>query len=65
MRPSSLKTSAPALALFPSFVTALINPIIPGFNPDPSILAVDDDFFVVTSSFEFFPGIPIYHSKDL
>ncbi|KAL2214446.1 family 43 glycosyl hydrolase [Sarocladium strictum] len=51
--------------MLPGIVTGLINPIIPGFNPDPSIVAVDDDFFVVTSSFEFFPGVPIYHSKDL
>ncbi|KAH6991431.1 glycosyl hydrolase [Ilyonectria sp. MPI-CAGE-AT-0026] len=42
-----------------------VNPIIPGFNPDPSICRVGDDFFLVTSTFEYFPGIPIYHSKDL
>ncbi|CAE6511811.1 unnamed protein product, partial [Rhizoctonia solani] len=41
------------------------NPIIPGFNPDPSILRTGDDYFIATSTFEFFPGIPIYHSKDL
>ncbi len=41
------------------------NPIIPGFHPDPSICRVGDDYYLVTSSFEFFPGIPIYHSKDL
>jgi alpha-N-arabinofuranosidase len=41
------------------------NPIIPGFNPDPSICRVDDDFYLVTSTFEFFPGVPIYHSKNL
>ncbi|KAF8757118.1 glycosyl hydrolase 43 family [Rhizoctonia solani] len=41
------------------------NPIIPGFNPDPDILRTGDDYFIVTSTFEFFPGIPIYHSKDL
>lgn len=41
------------------------NPIIPGFNPDPSIIRSGTDFFLVTSSFEYFPGIPIYHSKDL
>lgn len=42
-----------------------VNPIIPGFNPDPSICRVGDDYFLVTSTFEYFPGIPIYHSKDL
>ena len=41
------------------------NPIIPGYNPDPSICRVGDDFYLVTSTFEFFPGVPIYHSKNL
>lgn len=41
------------------------NPIIPGFNPDPSVCRVGDDFYLVTSSFEYFPGLPIYQSKDL
>ncbi|CAI7677739.1 hypothetical protein N7533_003380 [Penicillium manginii] len=41
------------------------NPIIPGFNPDPSIVRVDQDYFLVTSTFEYFPGAPIYHSRDL
>lgn len=42
-----------------------INPIIPGFYPDPSICRVGDDYYLVTSSFEFFPGVPIFHSRDL
>jgi alpha-N-arabinofuranosidase len=41
------------------------NPVIPGFNPDPSICRVGDDFYLTTSSFEYFPGLPIYHSRDL
>jgi len=41
------------------------NPIIPGFAPDPSIVRVDDDFYLINSTFEYFPGIPIYHSTDL
>ncbi|MFD1770796.1 glycoside hydrolase family 43 protein [Sphingobacterium suaedae] len=41
------------------------NPVIRGFNPDPSICRVGDDFYLVTSSFEYFPGLPIYHSRDL
>ena len=41
------------------------NPIIPGFYPDPSICRVEDDYYLVTSTFEFFPGLPIFHSKDL
>jgi alpha-N-arabinofuranosidase len=41
------------------------NPILPGMNPDPSICRVGDDFYLVTSSFEYFPGVPIHHSRDL
>jgi len=41
------------------------NPIISGFSPDPSICRVDNNFYLVNSTFEYFPGIPIYHSKDL
>jgi xylan 1,4-beta-xylosidase len=41
------------------------NPIIPGFHPDPSICRVGNDYYLVNSSFEWFPGIPIFHSKDL
>ncbi len=44
---------------------SFINPIIPGFNPDPSICRVGEDYYLVTSTFEYFPGVPIYHSKDL
>ncbi len=42
-----------------------VNPIVPGMNPDPSVCRVGDDYYLVTSTFGFFPGIPIYHSKDL
>ncbi len=41
------------------------NPIIAGFSPDPSIQRVGEDFYLVTSTFEYFPGIPVYHSRDL
>ncbi len=41
------------------------NPILPGFYPDPSICRVENDYYLVTSTFEYFPGIPIFHSKDL
>jgi alpha-N-arabinofuranosidase len=41
------------------------NPVIPGFYPDPSICRVGDDYYIVHSSFEYFPGVPISHSKDL
>ncbi|SVD72122.1 uncharacterized protein METZ01_LOCUS424976, partial [marine metagenome] len=42
-----------------------INPVISGAHPDPSICRVGDDYFIVNSSFEYFPGLPIHHSKDL
>ena len=41
------------------------NPILPGFYPDPSICRVNEDYYLITSTFEYFPGIPIFHSKDL
>ncbi|MCR4678501.1 MAG: glycoside hydrolase family 43 protein [Lachnospiraceae bacterium] len=41
------------------------NPILAGFYPDPSICAVNDDFYLVNSSFAYFPGLPVMHSKDL
>ncbi len=41
------------------------NPILPGFNPDPSILRVGSDYYIATSTFEWFPGVKLYHSKDL
>ncbi len=43
----------------------LRNPILPGFYPDPSICRVDEDYYLVNSSFEYFPGVPIFHSRDL
>ncbi|MEU4876463.1 glycoside hydrolase family 43 protein [Streptomyces sp. NPDC021608] len=41
------------------------NPVIPGFHPDPSVCRVGDDYYVVCSSFEYFPGVPVFHSRDL
>ncbi len=41
------------------------NPILKGFNPDPSILRVDEDYYIATSTFEWFPGVQIHHSRDL
>ena len=40
----------------------LRNPILPGFNPDPSILRVGDDYYIATSTFEWYPGVQIHHS---
>lgn len=41
------------------------NPILPGFYPDPSICRVEEDYYLVTSTFAYFPGIPVFHSRDL
>jgi len=43
----------------------ITNPILRGFNPDPSILRVGDDYYIATSTFEWYPGVLIHHSKDL
>jgi xylan 1,4-beta-xylosidase len=44
---------------------AISNPILRGFNPDPSIVRVGDDYYVATSTFEWYPGVQIHHSRDL
>ena len=41
------------------------NPLLPGFNPDPSIVRVDGVYYLVTSTFEYLPGLPVYRSTDL
>ncbi|MFE9749061.1 glycoside hydrolase family 43 protein [Saccharothrix saharensis] len=41
------------------------NPVIGGFHPDPSVCRVGEDYYLVCSSFEYFPGVPIFHSRDL
>ncbi len=43
----------------------LKNPILPGFYPDPSICRKGEDYYLVTSTFEYYPGIPVFHSRDL
>jgi len=46
-------------------ISSYRNPIIPGFHPDPSLVRVGEDYYLVTSTFEFFPGVPVHHSRDL
>ncbi|WP_280338089.1 family 43 glycosylhydrolase [Salinicola acroporae] len=46
-------------------MSLIANPILPGFHPDPSILRVGDDYYIATSTFEWFPGVALYHSRDL
>ncbi len=58
-----------SMALAMISVTAMAqqyrNPVIPGYHPDPSAIRVGDDYYAVNSSFQYFPGVPIFHSKDL
>ncbi|MGF7139773.1 glycoside hydrolase family 43 protein [Roseimarinus sediminis] len=49
----------------PDALVTYRNPVIPGFYPDPSVCRVGDDYYLVNSTFEFFPGVPVFHSKDL
>ena len=44
---------------------AFTNPVIAGLHPDPSVCRAGDDYFLACSSFEYFPGVPIFHSRDL
>jgi xylan 1,4-beta-xylosidase len=46
-------------------MTHFTNPILRGFNPDPSIVRVGTDFYIATSTFEWYPGVQIHHSRDL
>ena len=41
------------------------NPVVAGFYPDPSAIRVGDDFYLVNSTFGYFPGLPVFHSRDL
>lgn len=43
----------------------ITNPIIKGFYPDPSVCKADDKFYMACSSFQYFPGVPLFESKDL
>lgn len=45
--------------------SAEFQPILPGFHPDPTVCRVGDDYYLASSSFEYFPGVPIFHSTDL
>ena len=46
-------------------VPPVVGPVIPGFHPDPSVCRVGDEYFLACSSFEYFPGVPVFHSPDL
>jgi xylan 1,4-beta-xylosidase len=58
-------TSLQEQAVYSAMQQPYYNPVLPGFYPDPSIIRVDDDYYLVTSTFEYYPGLPIFHSRDL
>lgn len=53
------------MQVLPASAQSYQNPIIPGFHPDPSVCRVGDTFYLVNSSFQYYPGVPIFQSKDL
>jgi hypothetical protein len=55
----------PRVEAAPERVSSWRNPVIPGFHPDPSAVRVGNKYYLVTSSFEFFPGVPVFESGDL
>ena len=55
----------PVYRTVPSGPKDYLNPILSGFYPDPSIVRVGDDYYLVNSTFAYFPGIPVFHSRDL
>lgn len=62
---SLLQSSAGDAAPLPPAVPTSLHPIIPGFHPDPTICRVGNDYYLANSSFEFSPGVPVWHSTDL
>ena len=46
-------------------MTVVSNPILPGCHPDPTICRVGEDYYLVTSTFEYLPGLPVFRSRDL
>jgi xylan 1,4-beta-xylosidase len=76
MKKFQLKNRGTAIAIFltlliilckttDGFTQSITNPILAGFYPDPSICRVGNDYYLINSSFAYYPGLPIFHSKDL
>ena len=63
--PNPTRTNPFAALPDPNAPVTYTNPVIPGFYSDPSVCRVGDDYYLITSTFEYFPGVPIFHSKDL
>lgn len=56
---------APVAATAAERPATFANPVVSGFASDPSVCRAGDDYYLVTSTFEYLPGLPIYHSRDL
>ena len=54
-----------AMLLAMGYAQGFKNPVLPGFHADPSVCRAGDDFYLVNSTFQYFPGVPVFHSKDL
>ena len=54
-----------AIVSMPMFAQGFSNPVLPGFHADPSVCSNGEDFYLVNSTFQYFPGVPVFHSKDL
>lgn len=65
MRNIGILLCALACSICETFAQGYKNPVIPGFHPDPSVCKAGDDYYLVNSSFQYFPGVPLFHSKDL
>src|SRR3954463_6522055 len=63
--PEAVRAARAASGRRSSRGTAAERPIVPGFYPDPTICRVGPDYYLAHSSFEYFPGAPIFHSRDL
>ena len=62
---SKFKTTIAAAMFALTAMAQNVNPVIPGFHPDPSVCRVGDKFYLVNSSFQYFPGVPIFESTDM
>lgn len=65
MRNIGILLCALACSICETFAQGYKNPVIPGFHPDPSVCKAGNDYYLVNSSFQYFPGVPLFHSKDL
>ena len=65
MKRIKLMAVAIVLGIHLTMAQGFKNPVLPGFHADPSVCRAGDDFYLVNSTFQYFPGVPVFHSKDL